>query len=440
MQRQRIIIMLNIFRQLNFFVLSCITTIKHRCVTHFRVLPIGKHEALLQQAQTRSSLSQLIKKISYAFLLLMIVSCNSNSKTEEKNTEETHPVNDSVVTFTDVQLKNSAIETGKPSVQNLKATIRANGSVDVPPQSMVSVSFPLGGYLKSTSLLPGSSVHKGEVIGIMEDQSYVQLQQDYLTAKARMEYLANDMQRQKELSDADATSKKSYQLVLSEYKTQQVLMKSLEEKLMIIGINPAKLSVTNISRDVAVYSPINGYVTKVNVNIGKYVNPADVLFELVNPDDIHAAITVFEKDINLFKKGMHGKVFLADSTGKQYDVEVILVTRNVDDNRSGLVHCHFESPLHELLPGMFLTGVFELDNKPAIAVPEQAIVRYEGQEYVFATQNGKQFIMTPVQTGIIENGFVELLPVTGKDWLNTTIAIKGAYSLLGSLKNKAVDD
>ena len=137
---------------------------------------------------------------------------------------------------------------------------------------------------------------------------------------------------------------------------------------------------------------------------------------------------------------MHGKVFLADSTGKQYDVEVILVTRNVDDNRSGFVHCHFENPLHELLPGMFLTGIFELDNKPAVAVPEQAIVRYEGKEYVFVTKNSKQFVMTPVQTGTVENGFIELLPSAGRDWLNTTIAVKGAYSLLGSLKNKAVDE
>ena len=439
MQRQKIIVMSNIYKQFNFFVLSCITTIKSRCVTHFRVLSIIQQKAT-QQISFGSNAFQSIKKVCYAALLLTIVSCKNNNVPEEKSAQENHAVNDSTVTFTDVQIKNSGIETGKPFIQNLRATIRANGSVDVPPQSMVSVSFPLGGYLKSTSLLPGANVHRGEVIGIMEDQSYVQLQQDYLTAKARMEYLANDMQRQKELSDADATSKKSYQLVLSEYKTQQVLMKSLEEKLMIIGINPGKLSVTNISRDVAVYSPINGYVTKVNVNIGKYVNPADVLFELVNPDDIHAAITVFEKDINQFKKGMHGKVFLADSTGKQYDVEVILVTRNVDDNRSGLVHCHFESPLHELLPGMFLTGIFELDNKPAIAVPEQAIVRYEGKEYVFIAQNEKQFIMTPVQTGTVENGLVELLPAASKDWLNTTIAIKGAYSLLGSLKNKAVDE
>jgi cobalt-zinc-cadmium efflux system membrane fusion protein len=46
------------------------------------------------------------------------------------------------------------------------------------------------------------------------------------------------------------------------------------------------------------YSPINGYVLKVNVNRGKYVTPSDILFEIVNPSDIHLAVTVFEKDIN----------------------------------------------------------------------------------------------------------------------------------------------
>jgi cobalt-zinc-cadmium efflux system membrane fusion protein len=129
----------------------------------------------------------------------------------------------------------------------------------------------------------------------MEDQSYVQLQQDYLIAKAKMEFLQTDVQRQKELSDADATSKKNYQLVLSDFKTQQIMIKALEEKLKIIGIDPQQLSVAKISRTVSVRSPIAGYVTHVNVNIGKYVNPSDVLFELVNPDDIHASMTVFEK-------------------------------------------------------------------------------------------------------------------------------------------------
>jgi membrane fusion protein, heavy metal efflux system len=48
-----------------------------------------------------------------------------------------------------------------------------------------------------------------------------------------------------------------------------------------------------------VYSPVSGFVSPVKVNIGKYVTPVDVLFELVNQSDIHLALDVFEKDLDI---------------------------------------------------------------------------------------------------------------------------------------------
>lgn len=373
----------------------------------------------------------------YITALLGLLSCKSKPVDEDK---KAHSENETIVTLDSLQLKNAGIVTAFPQMKTMHTTVKVTGAVDVPPQSLVSISFPLGGYLKSTPLLPGFHVNKGQVIAIMEDQSYVQLQQDYLTAKARMEYLDTDVQRQKELSDADATSKKNYQLVLSEFKTQQILLKALDEKLRIINIQPANLSVQNISRTIPIYSPINGYVTKVNVNIGKYVNPADVLFELVNPTDIHAGITVFEKDINLFSKGTKGKVALLDKPNEWYDVEAILVTKNIDASRTGLVHCHFENPIHDLLPGMFLTGVFELDNKNVLTVPENALVRYAGKQYVFVTDDGKTFSLTPVEPGSIEKGFVELKVSDKGDLSKQKIVTEGAFALLGKLKNKGDDD
>lgn len=377
------------------------------------------------------------KLLIYIALIISIASCKGDAAVEEPKKIVS---DNTTVDLDSAQLNNAGIVTDTPSIQTIHTTIKANGTVDVPPQSMVSVSFPLGGYLKTTSLLPGVSVKKGEVIAVMEDQSYVQLQQDYLSAKARMDYLTEDVQRQKELSDADAASKKNYQLVLSDFKIQQVLIKSLEEKLKIIGINPSTLNVNSISRDVNLHSPINGFVTKVNVNIGKYVNPSDVLFELVNPDDIHAAVTVFEKDINSFKAGIKGVVSLADQSGTKYNVEVILVAKNIDDTRSGLVHCHFENPSHNLLPGMFLTGVFELNNKATDAISEEAVVKYEGKEYIFLTKNGTTFSLHQVETGARENGYVELEPDSVKVWMQTRVVVKGAYALLGMLKNKMEEE
>ena len=345
-----------------------------------------------------------------------------------------------VVVLNEVQLKNAGIETAFPQERDLPTTLRLNGTVDVPPQNLVSVSFPMGGYLRTTPLLPGYPVRRGEAIAVMEDQSLVQLQQEYLTTRARLDFLATDLQRQKELSDADATSKKSYQQALSDYKTQEAILRATAERLRLIHIDPEQLSVANISAQTRIYSPIDGYVSKVNVNVGKYVNPTDVLFELVNPTDIHAAMTVFEKDITLFRKGMRGKVALLDQPEKTYDVETILVTRNVNDSRAGVIHCHFEGAHRELLPGMFLSGVFELESRRAPAVPEDAVVKYMGRTYVFVCPGGREFRLTPVETGVADRGFIELKTGGNPDWGKSRIAVKGAYALLGRLKNKMQED
>lgn len=380
-----------------------------------------------------------INNILYNTIIVLVlfafVACNNKQNIEQETIKKE---SETLVTLTKEQLTIAKLNVGNFTAKTMHVNIKVNGVVDVPPQSLVSISFPLGGYLKSTHLLPGTSVKKGEVLAIMEDQSYVQLQQDYLIAKAKMEFLQTDVQRQKELSDADATSKKNYQLVLSDFKTQQIMIKALEEKLKIIGIDPQQLSVAKISRTVSVRSPIAGYVTHVNVNIGKYVNPSDVLFELVNPDDIHASMTVFEKDFALIKKGMTGVVTLADKPEKKYAVDVLLSTKNIETNRTGLVHCHFENNNHDLLPGMFLTGEFNISNHQVQALPEEAVVRFEGKEYVFIAKDSLQFEMVLVETGIKEAGFIEIKNANSLS--KEKVFIKNGYSLLGKLKNKAEEE
>lgn len=375
-----------------------------------------------------------MNKIIYAFFIILMASCASK-KAEPK--EDATQLETSLLVLTDAQLKQAELEISSAIIKTLHETIQVNGLVDVPPQNMVSVSFPLGGYLKKTKLLPGMSVKKGEVIALMEDQSYVQLQQDYLIDKVKMEFLTIDLQRQKELSDADATSKKNYQQVLSDYKTSQVMIKGVEEKLRIIGIDPTQLTVANISRSVSLRSPISGFVTKINVNIGKYVNPSDVLFELVNPDDIHAALSFFEKDMPSIKKGMKGTVSLANNPNKKYEVEVLLTTKNINESRTGLVHCHFENASHDLLPGMYLNGSFDLPASPTNILPEESVVRFEGKTYLFIAKDTHHFEMVEVETGTKQAGMITIKESNNIDLIKDKFVSKNTYRLLGMLKNKS---
>jgi cobalt-zinc-cadmium efflux system membrane fusion protein len=376
-----------------------------------------------------------MRTIIFSILATGLLACGSAPKKEPAKEE----VQADIVQLTPAQLTTAGIETGIVEKKIINGELKVNGMVDVPPQNIVSVSFPLGGYLKTSKLLPGMHVNRGEVIAIMEDPALVQLQQDYLMAQARLVYLEQDLARQRMLNENKVNADKVYQQAQSDHTAQKVLVKGLGEKLRLIGMNPDKLTENNISRSVPVYSPINGFVSKVNVNIGKYVNPADVLFELINPDDMHAALTVFEKDIARVKPHQKVMVTFVDEPDNEYECEVLLVTRNVDADRSALVHCHFEKQPDRLLPGMFLNARIMVNNVNALVVPDEAVVRYGNTEYVLQEESAGRFRLLAVETGARQSGQVEIsskeVQLEGKK-----IIVRNPYPVLSQLKNATAEE
>ena len=372
-----------------------------------------------------------MKNIIIAFLATtFLFSCNSETKTEEKATTLTA---ENIVTLTDAQIKNAGIVTGKIEQQNISSTIKVNGKIDVPPQNLVSISVPMGGYLKTTRLLEGMYVSKGQVLCTIEDKQFIQMQEDYLIAKAKIGYAKAEYQRQKELNQSKASSDKVYQQAQTEYNLLTVLIQSYAEKLKFAGINPNNVSANNITKSINIYSPINGYVSKVNVNIGKYVTPSDVLFEIVNPADIHLALTIFEKDINKLSIGQLLTAYTNTNPDKKYPCKIILLGKDFSENRSTEIHCHFINYDKTLLPGMYMNADIELQSRQSNALPSDAIISFESKNYIFIDKGNKQYEMTQVNTGNTENGFTEI--ASAADFANKNIVVKGAYSLLMKMKN-----
>jgi cobalt-zinc-cadmium efflux system membrane fusion protein len=52
-------------------------------------------------------------------------------------------------------------------------------------------------------------------------------------------------------------------------------------------------------------APNSGFVKAVNSSIGQSLTPTNALFEIVNPEHLPVARTVFERDILQVKEGQH---------------------------------------------------------------------------------------------------------------------------------------
>ncbi|HSI91238.1 MAG TPA: efflux RND transporter periplasmic adaptor subunit, partial [Adhaeribacter sp.] len=111
-----------------------------------------------------------------------------NATEKDPETAAASPQNPNEVALTSEQYQNAGIELGTVEQKQLSATLRLNGILDVPPQNLISVSAPLGGFVKSTDLLEGMKLRKGQVLAVLENPEYITLQQEYLDAKSKLAY------------------------------------------------------------------------------------------------------------------------------------------------------------------------------------------------------------------------------------------------------------
>lgn len=378
-----------------------------------------------------------MKAFIYSCICLwLLAACSNQNKQETESTSQKDstisPITETV-RLTSQQLKSVGIEVGNPESGSVSGKLTLQGAVEVPPQNIISLSFPMGGYLKSTAMLPGTHVSKGQVLAIMEDMQFIQLQQDYLTAKTDFELAEKEFIRQRELNSSKASSDKVFQQANAQMERQRILMNALGEKLKLIGININNLNASNISKSVAVLSPINGFVSKVNVTVGKYTAPTDVLFELVDPRDIHLVLNVFEKDLASVAVGEQVAAYSNSEPDRRFDAEVILINKTLDANRMAEVHCHFKKYDTSLVPGMFMNAEVSIKDMPALTVPEDAVVRWENKHYVFVAQNTGEFRMVEVKPGMLNDKHrqIESNEITSA----SKVVLKNAYTLLMKIKN-----
>ncbi|MDP4620179.1 MAG: efflux RND transporter periplasmic adaptor subunit [Sediminibacterium sp.] len=366
----------------------------------------------------------------------LMLACTANKKEEQKAVASSVKPDSAilnVVRLTAEQLKTANLSIGQVQNKEMHQVLKVNGLIDVPPSNIVSISIPLGGYLKKTNLIPGMFVKKGALLAVIEDPIYIQIQQDYLTAKSRLAYLDADFVRQRDLNVTKSTSDKIYQLAKSDFESQKYLVKSLEEKLKLIGIDPTQLNETTISRSINFNAPISGYVTKVNVNIGKYVTPTDVLFEIVDPSDLHVRLIIYENDVPNLKIGNEVVFTTNNDISKEYVAHVAVITPNINEERTTDVHCHLVNENVRLYPGTYVNAEIALNNAKVDALTEESIVKWENKPFVFVKQPDQTYKLVAVELGVSTNGFTEIKTnLKGQD-----IVLKNAYTLLMKLKNSA---
>ncbi|MCD9615708.1 efflux RND transporter periplasmic adaptor subunit [Chryseobacterium gleum] len=378
------------------------------------------------------------KNISLYSLALILTVTSCSKKEEEKTVYENTKFtknNENTVHLTEKQIQSVGLTTTTVQDRNMEKLMKLNGKAEIAPSHISLVSSIMGGHIKSINVINGSHFSKGQVLAVVEDPQFIQLQQDYLVTKAQLEAARLNFNRQKDLNTSKASSDKTMQTAQAEYSTLNATLKGLEEKLRIIGINAKGLSTGNIRSKINIYAPFTGFVSKILVSNGQYINPADTLFELINPSGLLLELKVFENDVNDVKVGQEILVYNNQNPGVKSNARIISVVPSIENGGSSTAVARLSSVNTEFVKGMYVNAEVNISSRYTMGLPNEAVVSFENKNYVFEDLGKSGYKMIPVAVGISDDQFTEILKA---DVLkDKKIVQKGAYSLLMMLKNKA---
>lgn len=342
----------------------------------------------------------------------------------------------------------------------LKTNVKANGRMALSPNDRTKISALIGGRVKQINVIEGDYVEKGQVLALLEGHEITHLQKKYLKRKEKLPYLKNEYERQKRLLEEEVGSERAFQKSKSQYKSTKAEVNAMEQNLKMLRIFD-EVKKGRVAPAVPVVTPFSGHIGEINISKGEFVNPKQFLIEVMNTDNAHIDLRVYEKDLHKVQKGQSVLFTYANQPGPSVQGEVYKVGRKYHQkNQSIKVHVKINQPEQvKLIPGVYVNARIQTKAGKDQVLPKDAVIRDGNKTYVFAPVSevqsnkksqghqkddhkrhrhgsegkAKEFVRIPVKTGATESGYtaIQFKKPVAKD---TRFVIKGSYYLQAEMK------
>ena len=377
-------------------------------------------------------------------MLLDLTACGDSKSETAKNKmgnpemEESHNEGESEeVILTTKQFNALQMKIDILQMRNMSGYVEANGQLEVPPQNEATITSAVGAKVVSIEVIEGDKVNKGQTVAYLSHLNIIQKQTDYLNAYSNSQFLKKEFDRQKTLYDAGVGSGANFQKAEAEYQASRSMANGLEAQLQQLNVSASGVRNGTIYQRVALRSPIDGFVQKVEVKIGQYVEPQTDLMGVVDISRVHADLMVFEKDVCKVKEGQKVTFNVQSIPGKELTAEIYSVGKSFEQNPKALhLHAEIENKDGNLIPGMYIQGRIQTDNSMARAIPESAIALDGNRSFLFAAKReGNDWSFTPIEVrkNTKDGEWIAVDFLTDQE-PKTQYAFNNAYYLMAEMK------
>ena len=289
------------------------------------------------------------------------------------------------VQLTPQRMQMIGVTTGQAEVKQVHDEMRFTGTVEVDEARLASVQLRFSGWIQKVYAdTTYQYLRKGQPLFTIYSPDVSSTEQEYVLAQQNRDALAKS-------SSTTASNEANWLLEATADRLRQWQVPAAEiERLNNTG---------KVEHDIAIVSPVSGYITERNALPNMYVQPETKLYTVVDLSTVWVFAQVFQSDLVKIKRGDPAAVTVDAYPGRTFRGRVDFIYPQVDMNtRTARVRLVFPNPDLKLKPGMYVNVQLEPPMGRKLVVPANAVFHSGTRNLVFVDQG--QGVLQPQEVDL----------------------------------------
>jgi len=290
------------------------------------------------------------------------------------------------VWLTPTQTQDAKIQISDVAEEDVDDTILTSGTVTLDDMRTGHVYSPVTGRVQEIRARLGQRVKKGDALALIESPDIGNAVADLHKAQADLIAASHDLKRKKELFEEKAGSGAELEAAQDTYRRAKAEVERAQERDALLRVGNADA----VTQTFSLVAPVDGEILMRNINPGIQVQgqysggASNELYTIGELDHVWVIGDLYEMDFARVHVGAPAQVTVVAYPGKVFKGTVDWVSGSLDPStRTAKVRCNFDNPDKFLRPMMYATVQVSVDQKKAVAIPRNSILRLGDQKIVF---------------------------------------------------------
>jgi len=278
------------------------------------------------------------------------------------------------------------IKTTKAIIQDAKKEINVLGTIVPDERRLSHIHTKFSGYIQKVFAdYEGKLISKGQPLFTVYSPELVSTQEEFLLALD-----AEDKLKGNKFSEID--------------QSQNALLSAAKKRLELWDVSEnqiKKLKETRrTSKELTIYSPVNGFITERNAFEGEQISQEDTLYDIADLSVVWAIVEAYETDLPHIMLDQSAVINFPYENIKPITGKVTYIYPTVEETtRTIKIRIELNNPSFKLKPDMYVNAVIETSIGKQIIIPARAVIESGKRKIVFVKSTEGKFIPKEINPG-----------------------------------------